>query len=702
MMVGQGRYLELWDSGVWAAKLGAALSGSGGAGRRAWKTFRCEAEPCTCRCLPPKRSMRSTSVRHGTYLDGTFGRGGHSRAILARLGPQGRLIALDRDPQAEEAARAIADPRFSFYRRKFSQLDEVLAGKRVDGMLFDLGVSSPQLDDPARGFSFRADAPLDMRMDPTAGATAAQWLAAATQDEITEVIRSYGEERFAKQVAAAIVAARAREPVVRTRQLADLVAGAVRKREPGQDPATRTFQALRIHVNRELEEVSLMLPQGARPSSRRRTPRGDQLPFPGRPHRQAVHAATRAPGCAPRPPPARQRNATTGAQADRPCGASVGARDNKKPAGAKRHPQGGRAHRGRFRSCLSPLIPITESSPARGGETEPPPPRGSRRLRARARHFAAPGAQVLLRARARAGPRARARHRARAPAARGEHLGAAPARGADRGLGARHARAGPAPGEGSNAEPVNAATQGLVRFPVWRARLVLIGLAAAFLLLAGRALHLQALEDEFLQGKGDARYSRVIEVPATRGRIVDRHGDALAVSTPVKSIWAIPGDVEVSGRRASPARRAARRRGTRAAKAPRRQRGRFRVPQAAGGPRHGRRDRRSGPEGHPSASRVPPLLSRRRSDGAPDRLHRRRRRRAGRHRARFPAASRRQGRVAAGAQGPARPHRRGRRVDPLLAGRPRPRASARREAAEPRLRRAARTRSSSIVPRRAR
>jgi 16S rRNA (cytosine1402-N4)-methyltransferase len=197
----------------------------------------------------------------GTYLDGTFGRGGHSREILARLGPQGRLIALDRDPQAAEAARAMDDPRFSFYRRKFSELDQVLGGTPVHGMLFDLGVSSPQLDDPARGFSFRADAPLDMRMDPTAGPTAAQWLAAATQDEITEVIRSYGEERFAKQVAAAIVAARAREPVVRTRQLADLVAGAVRKREPGQDPATRTFQALRIHVNRELEEVSLMLPK---------------------------------------------------------------------------------------------------------------------------------------------------------------------------------------------------------------------------------------------------------------------------------------------------------------------------------------------------------------------------------------------------------------------------------------------------------
>jgi 16S rRNA (cytosine1402-N4)-methyltransferase len=134
----------------------------------------------------------------------------------------------------------------------------------VNGMLFDLGVSSPQLDDPARGFSFRTDAPLDMRMDPNGGATAAEWLATAEQQQIREVIREYGEERFAKQIAAAIVAARTRgEPVVRTRQLADLVAKALGTREPGQDPATRTFQALRIHLNRELEEVSLMLPQAA-------------------------------------------------------------------------------------------------------------------------------------------------------------------------------------------------------------------------------------------------------------------------------------------------------------------------------------------------------------------------------------------------------------------------------------------------------
>jgi 16S rRNA (cytosine1402-N4)-methyltransferase len=195
----------------------------------------------------------------GTYVDGTFGRGGHSRAILAELGPQGRLIALDRDPDAAAAARRIADPRFSFSRTSFSDLSAL--PPVVDGMLFDLGVSSPQLDDPRRGFSFRADGPLDMRMDPASGPSAAEWLATAEQQQITEVIRDYGEERFAKQIAAAIVDARRREPLLRTRQLADLVATAVRTREPGQDPATRTFQAVRIHVNRELEEVSLMLPR---------------------------------------------------------------------------------------------------------------------------------------------------------------------------------------------------------------------------------------------------------------------------------------------------------------------------------------------------------------------------------------------------------------------------------------------------------
>jgi 16S rRNA (cytosine1402-N4)-methyltransferase len=200
----------------------------------------------------------------GTYVDGTFGRGGHSRLILERLGPQGRLIALDRDPHAAAAAAQIGDSRLTFVHTNFASLSRALddaGAAAVDGMLFDLGVSSPQLDEPARGFSFRHDGPLDMRMDPTQGMSAADWLAGAEEQQIRGVIHDYGEERFAKQIAAAIVDARRREPIVRTRQLAELVAQAVRTREPGQDPATRTFQALRIHVNRELEEVSVMLPQ---------------------------------------------------------------------------------------------------------------------------------------------------------------------------------------------------------------------------------------------------------------------------------------------------------------------------------------------------------------------------------------------------------------------------------------------------------
>jgi 16S rRNA (cytosine1402-N4)-methyltransferase len=207
----------------------------------------------------------------GIYVDATFGRGGHSRAILERLGPAGRLIALDRDPQAVDAARQIADPRFSIAHAPFSDLARVMDAQGVQqaqGVLADLGVSSPQLEDAARGFSFLADGPLDMRMDPTRGVSAADWLATATEQQIREAIGGYGEERFAKQVAKAIVDARAREPLRRTEQLAAVVAAAVRKRETrrevGQNPATRTFQALRILVNRELEEVALMLPQAIR------------------------------------------------------------------------------------------------------------------------------------------------------------------------------------------------------------------------------------------------------------------------------------------------------------------------------------------------------------------------------------------------------------------------------------------------------
>jgi len=202
----------------------------------------------------------------GIYVDATFGRGGHSRAILAALGHAGRLIALDRDPDAASAAQHITDPRFTFRRTWFSQVQAVLAElsiSRVDGLLLDLGISSPQIDDPQRGFSFRVDGPLDMRMDPTRGESAAAFLARADVREITEVLRDYGEERLAQSVARAIVAARAIAPIVRTRQLAALVAQTIRTRsrsDRSQDPATRTFQALRIFVNRELAELSLTLP----------------------------------------------------------------------------------------------------------------------------------------------------------------------------------------------------------------------------------------------------------------------------------------------------------------------------------------------------------------------------------------------------------------------------------------------------------
>ena len=203
----------------------------------------------------------------GVYVDATFGRGGHSRAILARLGPRGGLIALDRDPAAVAVGEAMHDARFRMIHAPFSEMDVALhaAGVAVvDGVLFDLGVSSPQLDEAERGFSFRFDAPLDMRMDTSRGVTAAEWLNQAAEEEIARVVRDYGEERFARQVARAITQARTVAPITRTRQLAQVVAGAVRTRERGQDPATRTFQAVRIFVNRELEEIEQALPRAAR------------------------------------------------------------------------------------------------------------------------------------------------------------------------------------------------------------------------------------------------------------------------------------------------------------------------------------------------------------------------------------------------------------------------------------------------------
>jgi 16S rRNA (cytosine1402-N4)-methyltransferase len=194
-----------------------------------------------------------------TYVDATFGRGGHSRLILSRLSTQGRLIAFDKDPDAIAEAGRMDDPRFSIRHEGFRHLGELPAAS-VAGVLLDLGVSSPQVDNPARGFSFRSDGPLDMRMDTTRGESVADWLATAQAGQIAEVIRDYGEERFAVQIAKAIVARRQeRGPLATTGELAQLVAGAVKTREPGQDPATRTFQALRIFINAELEELQQAL-----------------------------------------------------------------------------------------------------------------------------------------------------------------------------------------------------------------------------------------------------------------------------------------------------------------------------------------------------------------------------------------------------------------------------------------------------------
>jgi 16S rRNA (cytosine1402-N4)-methyltransferase len=218
--------------------------------------------------------VASLAVRaDGVYVDGTYGRGGHSTAILERLGPQGRLIAIDRDPEAVAAGRRwveeTGDARFTIDHARFSQLGEVLDARRVaavDGVLLDLGVSSPQLDDPSRGFSFRDDGPLDMRMDPTHGMSASEWLNNASEDDIVEVVRDYGEERAAVPIAKAIVARRRDSggaAFQTTGELARLVAGVLRRRQKGapvgKDPATRTFQAIRIFVNQELAELERVL-----------------------------------------------------------------------------------------------------------------------------------------------------------------------------------------------------------------------------------------------------------------------------------------------------------------------------------------------------------------------------------------------------------------------------------------------------------
>lgn len=193
-------------------------------------------------------------------IDGTFGRGGHSREILKRISSTSKLQAFDKDLLAIAEAKTITDPRFSITHDSFASMPKVVCKQSVDGILLDLGISSPQVDDPQRGFSFRQDGPLDMRMDTTRGISASQWLAEASLEEIARVIKDYGEERFALQIAKAIVAQREQgEPLSRTGELAALVARVVRTREAGQDPATRTFQAIRIYINQELSDLEVGL-----------------------------------------------------------------------------------------------------------------------------------------------------------------------------------------------------------------------------------------------------------------------------------------------------------------------------------------------------------------------------------------------------------------------------------------------------------
>lgn len=212
--------------------------------------------------------LEALNIRpHGIYLDGTFGRGGHSEAILARLNEHGRLLAMDKDPQAIAVAeqRFAGDPRFSIVRGSFTMLGQEVESRgwkgKVDGILLDLGVSSPQLDDAQRGFSFRHDGPLDMRMDPQSGISAAEWLNTAKEEEIARVLKEYGEERFAKRIARAIVQQRVFEPISTTGRLAKIVAEANPKWERDKNPATRSFQAIRIYINAELEELEKVLSQ---------------------------------------------------------------------------------------------------------------------------------------------------------------------------------------------------------------------------------------------------------------------------------------------------------------------------------------------------------------------------------------------------------------------------------------------------------
>ena len=203
----------------------------------------------------------------GVYVDGTFGRGGHANAILAELGPQGRLLAMDRDPEAVQSAEQQfgTDPRFEIEQGAFTMLGRVIAQRqlqgKVSGLLLDLGVSSPQLDDASRGFSFSADGPLDMRMDPSSGVSASEWLESASESDIARVLKVFGEERFSRRIARSVVETRQASPLRTTRQLAELIEAAVPRREKNKHPATRSFQAIRIFINGELDEITAVLEQ---------------------------------------------------------------------------------------------------------------------------------------------------------------------------------------------------------------------------------------------------------------------------------------------------------------------------------------------------------------------------------------------------------------------------------------------------------
>lgn len=268
MLVGQFNKFELWDEETWYQQVREDIEAEQSATEilRAFTGFVVivMSENFQHKTVLLDEAVAGLNLRSdGIYIDGTFGRGGHSRLILSQLGAEGRLIAIDRDPQAIAAAAQIDDPRFSIIHGPFSALadyvQEMGLSSRIDGILLDLGVSSPQLDDPERGFSFMRDGPLDMRMDPSRGLSAAQWLMQAEEDDIAWVLKTFGEERFAKRIARAIVERNRTEPLSRTRELAALISDASPFKEKHKHPATRSFQAIRIYINSELDEIERAL-----------------------------------------------------------------------------------------------------------------------------------------------------------------------------------------------------------------------------------------------------------------------------------------------------------------------------------------------------------------------------------------------------------------------------------------------------------